>query len=601
MSDFYNKYPYTDFHELNLDWVINTTKEARETVEQNVEDNRQFKEDLTQQQEDFERGMNDWKTDTENDLADWKTDTENGLADWKTDTEHSYQDQIDTLEQAYDDFLDNYSRTFGIIDAYGNSAVDAISQAKATEIKKNLDDFVDYPLHDYIMLAQLVNGSYNSTGTVILPVVNYRIRTRDILKFNFPLVLKPLTGWKVMANFYTSGVFSENIPFTTDSIPIQANLEFTITIARETEDTSETASVAEFLAGMHAQSKTASMAVMDKNVNAIDKFIPKDSRFSLGPIDFSRGNLNSSGVVVTPFNYRIVSPNIQQYENALNIISSNGSFKTAIAYYDEYDVFTSYIAFSKDDKYVAPGQKFRLCIARDVEDSSEIANNREFLAGIEATTLSAPYVPLSSYFNINGKIINFLGDSYVANHNDAFTDTWCYKLARKHKAVGRNYGYNGYPVTPATPGDHTCLYYMAQSMASADYVIVVGGKNDYNQQRPLADFKAGLQDLFDYLIDTFLGKQICFFTPWRVTEDTEDDVGVGAKPIPLFDYIDAIKEICAKNGIACYDSAFSGIYTASADFRHTYFQSDNDISHLNPDGHDLFMPRAEKFIMNVLA
>ena len=30
MSDFYNKYPYTDFHELNLDWIIERVKQLTE-------------------------------------------------------------------------------------------------------------------------------------------------------------------------------------------------------------------------------------------------------------------------------------------------------------------------------------------------------------------------------------------------------------------------------------------------------------------------------------------------------------------------------------------------------------------------------------------
>lgn len=599
MPNFFNKYPYTDFHELNLDWVLETVKDDKERVDETVADYTQFKEDITEQQENFEGDMTRWKDGVDTDLADWKRDTNNDLDRWKTDTHNDFQGQIDDMDHAWDDFLNNYSRTFGIVNSFGSSTVDAITQAKATEIKENLDTFVDFPLHDYIMFADLRNGSYDSSGSVISPELTYRIRTRDIMSFSYPLVLVPLTGWRIMVDLYSSGVFTENIPFTTDEIPISAGQEFTFTIARETEDISETASVSEFLAGVHAQSKTAPMVRMEKAENAIDKFIPKNEIFSLCPMDFSRGNLNSSGNVDS-LDYRIVNANILSYDNALNIICSNGSFSTSVAYYDEYNVCTKVIAYSKDDKYIAPGQKFRLCIKRDIEDPSEQANNRTFLAGVEASTLSAPYVPLSSYMNINGKIINFLGDSYVYNHNDPFTDTWCYKIARKHGAVGRNYGYNGYPITPATPGDHVCLLYTAQFMAPADYIVVVGGKNDYNVQRPLVDFKAGLHDLIDYLIANFLSSQICFFTPWRVTEQTEDDTGAGAKTIPLFDYIDAIKEVCAEYGVACYDSAFSGIYTASADFRHEYFQGDNDVSHLNPAGHDLFMPRAEKFLMNVL-
>lgn len=34
MINFFNKYPYTDFHELNLDWVIDIVKELFEAVSQ---------------------------------------------------------------------------------------------------------------------------------------------------------------------------------------------------------------------------------------------------------------------------------------------------------------------------------------------------------------------------------------------------------------------------------------------------------------------------------------------------------------------------------------------------------------------------------------
>ena len=30
MPNFYNKYPYTDFHELNLDWVLETIRNLTE-------------------------------------------------------------------------------------------------------------------------------------------------------------------------------------------------------------------------------------------------------------------------------------------------------------------------------------------------------------------------------------------------------------------------------------------------------------------------------------------------------------------------------------------------------------------------------------------
>ena len=34
MSNFFNKYPYTDFHELNLDWILSTVKQLETEVHQ---------------------------------------------------------------------------------------------------------------------------------------------------------------------------------------------------------------------------------------------------------------------------------------------------------------------------------------------------------------------------------------------------------------------------------------------------------------------------------------------------------------------------------------------------------------------------------------
>ena len=62
---FFNKYPYTDFHELNADWLITATKEMLETVDK--------------------------------------------IDDWKTQHEAEYQE----LKQLYDDLLaGNYPESF---------------------------------------------------------------------------------------------------------------------------------------------------------------------------------------------------------------------------------------------------------------------------------------------------------------------------------------------------------------------------------------------------------------------------------------------------------------------------------------------------------
>lgn len=132
MPNFYNKYPYTDFHELNLDWVLEQVKTNTETVEQNVQDNQQFKENLTQQQEDYEHDMNDWKGDVDQDLTEWKHDTEGDLTLWKTNTENSFQGQIDDMNGDWQQFLDDYQQIGSFMDTFGNNPIVGISQERLT-------------------------------------------------------------------------------------------------------------------------------------------------------------------------------------------------------------------------------------------------------------------------------------------------------------------------------------------------------------------------------------------------------------------------------------------------------------------------------------
>lgn len=75
----WDEMPYTNFHELNLDWFINKFKEI-------------FKEWAS-----LNETMLAWKNETDNDLSNWKTETLEDLDEWKDDFETLFNTTFDNL------------------------------------------------------------------------------------------------------------------------------------------------------------------------------------------------------------------------------------------------------------------------------------------------------------------------------------------------------------------------------------------------------------------------------------------------------------------------------------------------------------------------
>jgi lysophospholipase L1-like esterase len=198
---------------------------------------------------------------------------------------------------------------------------------------------------------------------------------------------------------------------------------------------------------------------------------------------------------------------------------------------------------------------------------------------------------------LDGKKINFLGDSYVAGHTAGSKITWNYMLAQKHNMTWRNYGINGNGIV-ANRGSTPMIERYTQMDNDADYVVVVGGKNDYNAQLDLNSFKDGVANLISGLVTKYPGKKICFFTPWYVPQSILEANNNGGA-IPLIDYVNAIEEVCKTYSIPCFNSNRSGVLMWDATFRTNYCLSPTDISHLNEAGHRLFLNAAEKFIESI--
>ncbi len=207
-----------------------------------------------------------------------------------------------------------------------------------------------------------------------------------------------------------------------------------------------------------------------------------------------------------------------------------------------------------------------------------------------------------------GKSMVIIGDSYVRNHRRPIEETWHYKVAEKYRMTYHNYGKNGNCVAfdRTKRGFGIPMYQRYTEMTdSADYVILIAGHNDadfiaqrdsamtdeaYAQQHDsrLQEFRLRLDQLLDSLIVKYPSAKMAFITPWNVDRPGFPEV------------LNALQEICARYSVPVYDAAHeSGIYVRNEEFRRRYFQRYNDTAHLNAAGHDLFMNKAETFLLGL--
>ena len=198
------------------------------------------------------------------------------------------------------------------------------------------------------------------------------------------------------------------------------------------------------------------------------------------------------------------------------------------------------------------------------------------------------------YDVLAGKTINVMGDSYVHESSLPSGQTWAVMLADKYGMIYRGYGKSGNAIASPTASG-TPMYQRYTTMKKdADIVMVVGGRNDYNQRYPVgkvgdttADtFCGALSILIDGLKEKYPDSLILFSTCWYVNTNQKA-------------YSDAMMAVCKEKDIPCFhaaDKTLSGVRMDDANFRKTYCIKPDDYSHLNDAGMALVMPAYEKFI-----
>lgn len=195
------------------------------------------------------------------------------------------------------------------------------------------------------------------------------------------------------------------------------------------------------------------------------------------------------------------------------------------------------------------------------------------------------------------KVLNVIGDSYVANHRRPKEEAWHSKLAQELGMTYNNYGRNGSCVAFDRTHDGKWNFgpamwvrYTAMS-PDADYVLIIAGHNDADKVKENADSLQMFADSLEVLltgIERLCPKaKIGYVTPWYVDR-------------PGFAQVcKVIKKTCKRHGIPVlmnYDKKCV-IKVRDAAFRKRYFQGADDMAHLNNEGHDIFLPVGKEWFM----
>ena len=158
-NKFINQFPYTDFHELNLDWVIKQTKEQGEQI---AYLNEEFSK-ITVLTEDYIQTMIDTAIESNNLILAQK------LIDLKPEITTEYKGYVTAQINALTVYIDNQDVNY-----------DELAQGYANTALNEAKDYTDDAVIDYTMMINPITGVYEDVRNVVDDIVSY-FHTGDAL------------------------------------------------------------------------------------------------------------------------------------------------------------------------------------------------------------------------------------------------------------------------------------------------------------------------------------------------------------------------------------------------------------------------------------
>ena len=159
MDNFINQFPYTDFHELNLDWLIKKTKEHGDQI---AYLNEEFAK-ITVLTEDYIQSMINSAIAANNIILAQQ------LINLKAEITTEYKGYVTAQINALTVYIDNQDVHYDqLAKVYANTA---LADAK---------DYVDAEVLDYTMMINPITGVYEDVRNVVNDIVSF-FHTGDAL------------------------------------------------------------------------------------------------------------------------------------------------------------------------------------------------------------------------------------------------------------------------------------------------------------------------------------------------------------------------------------------------------------------------------------
>ena len=171
---YFHEYPYTDFHELNTDWIINEELEIRKRIEdylKKIDDLLRKQSDLDKKVDDVTNHVNDIENEVNNKIDDATThvdDAENRI-NKKIDDANKHVDDVEKKVNDIQPKIDEQNQKINDADNKNNE-----NQTKINDSVKSVSYDNDLDISDEnVKLIGRIHVEKPNTGDVATPVYGY--------------------------------------------------------------------------------------------------------------------------------------------------------------------------------------------------------------------------------------------------------------------------------------------------------------------------------------------------------------------------------------------------------------------------------------------